>query len=448
VPRQELEWLAAHGELRRYETGDHVAHSGKPVEYLWIPLSGRIAIFIDRGAGPQKGMEWRAGDVGGFLPYSRMTAAPGDTFAQEPTEALAVHRDCFRDLTRECPEITAICVHTMLDRARFFKTDELHDEKMVSLGKLSAGLAHELNNPAAAIERSAALLSAKLGEAETATRAVGAARLSDAQAAAVEEIRRSCLAKRHGVLSPIQEAEREDAISDWLAERKLDAALSDTLAETAVSLEDLDRIAGSVDGAVLNAVLRWSAADCAVRALATEIQEAAQRISHLVGAIKGFTHMDQAMVAEPLDVVRGLEDTVAVLRSKARNKSASVTVEAEPRLPRARGYVGELNQVWANLIDNALDAIPASGRVEVSAKREDGGVVVRVVDNGDGIPAAIRERIFDPFFTTKGVGQGTGLGLDIVRRLVRHNDGDIAVDSRPGRTEFRVKLPLADGESA
>ena len=154
--------------------------------------------------------------------------------------------------------------------------------------------------------------------------------------------------------------------------------------------------------------------------------------------------MDQAAVAGPVDLVQGLSNTVTVLRAKARAKSATVVIDAEPGLPRVRGFAGELNQIWANLIDNALDAIPDSGRVEVTASREDGRVVVRVIDNGAGIPAQIRERIFDPFFTTKPMGQGTGLGLDIVRRLVRHNDGEISVESQPGRTEFRVALPLAE----
>jgi signal transduction histidine kinase len=146
-----------------------------------------------------------------------------------------------------------------------------------------------------------------------------------------------------------------------------------------------------------------------------------------------------------VDLMRGLSHTVAVLRSKARAKSAAVAVEAEAGLPRVLGFAGELNQIWANLIDNALDAIPASGRVEVLANREGRRVVVRIIDNGAGIPAQVLDRIFDPFFTTKPMGQGTGLGLDIVRRLVRHNDGEISVESAPGRTEFRVALPI-DGD--
>jgi signal transduction histidine kinase len=244
------------------------------------------------------------------------------------------------------------------------------------------------------------------------------------------------------VRSPIEEAEREEAMAGWLADHGLDLTLAEALAETAATFEALDALVRTVDGAALNAVLQWAAAGCSVRGLASEIEDAAARISGLVTAIKDFTHMDQAAVAEPVDLTQGLSSTVAVLRSKARAKSISVNVDLEPGLPRARGFAGELNQIWANLIDNALDAVPNSGRVQVLANRERESVVVRVVDNGTGIPAGIRDRIFDPFFTTKPVGQGSGLGLDIVRRLVRHNDGEISVESQPGRTEFRVVLPL------
>ena len=245
-------------------------------------------------------------------------------------------------------------------------------------------------------------------------------------------------------MSPIQQAEREDAIGDWLADHDVDTGIAGPLAETAVTLEALDQLAAAVSGPPLAAALRWSAADCSVRGIASEIQEAATRISGLVTAIKGFTHMDQAMVPEPVDLTSSLGNTVAVLRSKARSKSVAVTVNVEPDLPRVHANVGELNQIWANLIDNALDAVPDAGRVDVTATCEQQRVVVRVVDNGAGIPIEILNRVFDPFFTTKPVGKGTGLGLDIVRRLVIQNDAQIEVESAPGRTEFRVSLPLAE----
>ena len=276
---------------------------------------------------------------------------------------------CLRALTHECYEVTAILVHMMLDRARHFTSGDLQNEKMISLGKLSAGLAHELNNPASAIERSAALLEDRLEEAEAATHALGVARLSDEQLAAVDAIRSACMAKAvQGVRSPVERADREEAIADWLDDHGLDTDSAEALADTQVTFEALDLLAGTVQGPALDAVLRWAAAGCSVRSLASEIQDAAMRISGLVTAVKGFTHMDQAMVAEPVDLGPSLGNTVAVLRAKARAKSIAVAIELEDGLPRVRGFAGELNQIWGNLIDNALDAVPEGSRVEVLAK--------------------------------------------------------------------------------
>ncbi len=446
APRAELEWLAAHGVIRHLRAGEVLSTKGSPLEELHIVLSGSVAITVDRASGPHRIMEWREGDVTGLLPYSRMVAPPGTTIAEVPSTVLAIPLARFPALIQACPEVTAKLVHSMLDRARTFTSSDLHDEKMVSLGKLSAGLAHELNNPASAIERSAGLLLRRLDDAQQAARALGAAGLSDAQFTVVDAVREACLAVPvRGVRSPLEQAAHEEALHDWLTGRGLDARSSDALAESAVTFEDLESLARTVHGPALDAALRWVASGCAVRRLATEILDAAVRISGLVVAIKGFTHMDQATVAEPVDLIRSLGDTVVVLRSKARARSAAVVVDTEPGLPRVRGFIGELNQIWANLIDNALDAIPDGGRVEVRAVREQRHVVVRVIDNGPGIPPAVRDRIFDPFFTTKPVGLGTGLGLDIVRRLVRHNEGEIHMESAPGRTEFRVVLPVADG---
>ncbi len=449
APREELAWLAGHGTLRHVAEGVVLASKGIVVEQMLVVLTGHIAIFVDRGAGPHPVMEWRSGDVTGVLPFSRLTNPPGDTVTLVPTTVLALHRDLLPALTRECYAVTSILVHTMLDRARHFTSDDLRDEKLASLGRLSAGLAHELNNPAAAIERSAVLLEKRLDEAERATRVLGASRLTEEQLSAIDAARVSCVASpASGVLSPIQRAERENAIADWLDDNELDSGIAAVLAETAVTLDALDALAGAVSGPALEAVLRWAAAGCTVRDLASEIQDAATRIVGLVQAIKGFTHMDQAAVAGPVDLATNLGNTVTILRSKARARSVSVAVDIEPGLPRALGFAGELNQVWANLIDNAIDAVAVSGHVAVAARRQRQQVVVSIVDDGPGIPDEYLARIFDPFFTTKPVGQGTGLGLDIVRRLLAHNKANIEVESAPGRTEFRVCLPIADAASS
>jgi len=449
APRKELEWLVAHGAIRRLNTGDVFSHKGVQVDFLYVVLSGRLGLFADRGAGPVKLVEWHAGDVTGMLPYSRLVTPPGDSSAQEPSEIFAIPREHLPEMMRECFEVTSILVHTMVDRARMFTSSELQNEKMISLGKLSAGLAHELNNPASAIERCASMLEDRVRDSEEATRALAAARLSEEQIAAVDAIRVSCMAKQSvGVRSPLEQLDREEAIAGWLAGHGLDAANAEMLADTEVTFESLELLAAAVEGPALNAVVRWAAAGCAVRNLTSQIQDCGRRISKLVTAVKGFTHMDQANVAEAVDVGSSLVCTVAVLTSKAQEKSVAVTLEQEAGLPKVRGFAGELNQVWGNLIDNALDAAMKGGRVDVLAKRENQSVVVRIRDDGPGVPAEIRDRVFDPFFTTKPMGQGTGLGLDIARRLVRHNDGAIDFESQPGRTEFRVTLPIEKDYSA
>ncbi len=444
APRDQLAWLASHATLRRFAPGEEVSTMGEPLKALYVILSGHVIIRVDRGAGPRKVMEWRGGDVSGMLPYSRLTAPPGRVTVEEPTEIMMVDRDCFPEMIGRCHEVTAILVHVMLDRARHFTKSDLHDEKMLSLGRLSAGLAHELNNPASALARSAKELSARLFEVEASSLALGAARLTPEQLAAIREARTQCCEPgARAALTPLERADREEAVSEWLAGHGLRGEIGEPLAESALTVESLDRLAKTLGQDALGFALRSIGAVSRARVLASEVETAASRIHSLVAAIKGFTYMDQTKVPGPVAIGQGLADTMAVLGGKARKKSVTVTVEVAQDLPPVEGFGGELNQVWANLIDNAIDAVPESGRIEVTADGRDDSVVVRVVDDGPGVPEELMGRIFDPFFTTKPMGQGTGLGLDIARRLVHEHDGVIEVDSRPGRTEFRVILPRA-----
>jgi signal transduction histidine kinase len=444
VPEAELQWLLAHGTLERHDVGGMLARKGEPVDALYIVLSGLLSHLVDQGGAWRKVMDWRDGDVTGMLPYSRMVFAPGNTVVQETADIFRVDLSCLAAVPIECPHLTAALVHVMVDRARTFKVSDLQVEKMASLGKLAAGLAHELNNPASAAARSAQLVTDALVESDDASRALGAAGLDGNDLALIDRVRTVCLSTaKSGVLSPLERADREEAFADWLAEHDVDDALASSLAETDVSLGILDELAGSLRGDKLRTALRWVAAGCTVRGLARDIERAASRVHALVSAVKGFTYMDHATAPEPVDIAKGIGDTLAVMSGKARGKSVSVTVDVPNDLPRARAFGGELNQVWANLVDNAIDAVTDGGRVTVTARVEGDTVVVRVTDDGPGIPPDVKSRIFDPFFTTKAVGKGTGLGLDIVRRLVDRNDGLIDVESEPGRTQFRVVLPLA-----
>jgi signal transduction histidine kinase len=377
------------------------------------------------------------------LPYSRMTGPPGDNLFEEPSELVTIHERHFPEMVHRCPVFTAYTVHLMIDRARRFNAADLQDEKMLSLGKLAAGLAHELNNPASAAVRGAKTLLARLHEAEAAARALGAAGLTDELRESIDRARAACVAEPAGdVLSPIERADREDAIADWLARHQCDADHAGRLAETAVKIEVLEALASELPGDMLDVVLQWMAVGCETHALATDIERAATRIHELVAAVKSFTQMDHLAGPDAVNVETGLRDTIRVIASKAKSKGVAITLDVEPDLPRVIASSGELNQVWLNLIDNALDATPESGSIEVGARRELDRVVVRVVDDGPGIPPDIEPRIFDAFFTTKPPGQGIGLGLEITRRLVRRYHGDIAVQSRPGRTEFRVSLAI------
>jgi signal transduction histidine kinase len=442
VPREQLEWLVARSYLRQLAGGEVVGSKNTPIDALYAVLKGHLVIRVDRGAGPRKVMEWREGDVTGRLPYSRLSNPPGITTAEEPTELLMMHSRYFPEMIRTCHELTAILVHVMLDRARRFTTSDLQDEKMISLGRLAAGLAHELNNPASAVARSAKELSARLFEMEAASLALGAAGLTAGQLAAIARVRGQCIDPGADAgLSPLARADRDDAVAEWLARNGLSRDIGEALAETPLTVEDLEPLGRAIGRDALEFALRSIGASCRTRRLTAEVEMAAGRVHHLVAAIKGFTHMDQAGVRKPVDIRQGLTDTMTVLGGKARGKSVTVAIEAPDDLPAIDGYGGELNQVWANLIDNAIDATPESGHVQVCASSRDGSVVVQVVDNGPGVPEEIRERIFEPFFTTKPQGQGTGIGLDIVRRLLRQHGGTIEVDSRPGRTEFKVVLP-------
>lgn len=448
APAAEHEWLIAHGERRSYDIGTVVNTKGHLVTFLYVVFAGRITIRGDRGAGAHVIFEWRAGDVGGALPFSRGGRPPNDAITEEPTDILAVQNDCFPELIRECPSITATLVHQMLDRARQFNTSELRDEKLVSLGKLAAGMAHELNNPASAAVRSAKMLVSGLDEAESAATAMVAARLSDEQLDAITRIRDACAPKRtpgrrtSQQISAVARADREEDVGDWLAVHGVSDELAGPLAETGVTTASLDELASHVSGDALTASLRWLAAGCLTRAIASELETSATRIYDLVNSIKGFTYMDQAPTPVPVDIRSGINDTLTVLGGKARKRNAEITVELAPDLPPAHGVGAELNQVWMNLIDNAIDAIDDGGHITVSATRELNRVVVHVIDDGAGIPSEIAGRVFDPFFTTKPVGKGSGMGLDIVRRIIKGHEGTVDVESRPGRTQFRVSLPI------
>lgn len=446
VPRRELEWLVSRGELRTWAGGTILIGDGAPMDEMWILLAGRAALHQQKGGGSRRLMDAGAGQVIGTLPYSRFQGSPGTVIVEEDLTAVVLHQSHFPTLTRDHPGLTTALVHHMVDRSRNYRSVQLNDERLESLSRLASGFAHELNNPTSAAARTAQSLVALLDEQERSARELAGARLSDAHLAAVDALRNGCRQTAQP-RTALEAADREDDIADWLTRHGLESEAAETLAASDLTMAALEDLARTLPREAVGIAIRWIASGCAARVASRQIEAATARIHDLVDAVKGFTFMDRQGVPEEVDVARGLADTLAMLEGKARAKSATVHLETATSLPRVHGFGSEINQVWEKLLDNALDAVGDQGRVTITATARGDSILIRVADDGPGIPEDIRTRVFDPFFTTKPVGQGTGLGLDMARRIVHLHGGDIAFSTQPGRTVFRVRLPVAGAKA-
>ncbi len=327
---------------------------------------------------------------------------------------------------------------------------EQQREKLAALGRMSAGLAHELNNPVAAAKRTASGLADALDVLDGVMREFVESGVERDEAACFLQLKAEAL-ERAKVAAPqggLEASDAEDAIGDWLEEHAVPDPwqLAEPLASAGLDPAWLDAVAAQA-GKALPTAVRWIATTLSARSLSDDLRDSTQRMSELVAAIKAYTYMDQAALQE-VDVHEGLEATLTILNHKLKHTRIAVEREYAADLPRVCVYGSELNQVWTNLLDNAIDALGETGTIRIAtAPWHDNGVEVRISDDGPGISADQQHHVFEPFFTTKPVGSGTGLGLDTTRRIVRErHDGDVRLDSRPGLTTFTVRLPRAPGK--
>lgn len=442
----EFQWLAEHSTEHVFADGERVFNAGDPADSMTVLLTGEIQ--VRRPAGPVSFLVGRAGNLTGKLPYSRMKAWGGNGFAVGRVHMLLIHDSQFPEMLQAIPSMGQRCVSILLDRVREVTRMEQQAEKLDALGKLAANLSHELNNPASAARSAAATLFQELRVYGDQKFRLGALCLNEEDTRIYKEWVHGVLTKIQSSTAPKYDAiissEREECFSKWLTAHNIDEAWkwAPTIASTALTIEDLDRFAAVVRPEVLKVALPAFVSGMRAERMSNTIVESTARIFDFISAIQGYSYMDQAPIQE-IDIAQSIENVLAMFAS--RLTGIRVVREVAPVLPPISVYGSEINQVWSELIENALDAMDGSGTLTVRINVAGNMLFVEICDSGPGIPPEIRSRIFEPFFTTKsngGIGTGMGLGLDNANRIVLKHRGQISVSSEPGNTCIQVRLPI------
>lgn len=442
LPDDQISWFLSQSQELALKPDDIYIHQGDAADAMYVILDGQLQAKGELAGGVVT-LSHTVGDITGVLPYSRMKQFPLTGRALTASRILRFPVACFPELVQKMPELTTRLVGLMSDRIREATRIEQQRDRLVGLGKLSAGLAHELNNPASAAKRAASQLRGMLKAIKDASHSLGTHELTAAQKIQIDNLENSLIHLEGPPPNALTIATLEDELDALLRSHGQNDLwqLSASLARKGARPEVMESLFSSLDADTARAALVRLCASLEVAGILNEIENSTSRISDLVSAIKQYTFMDQAPV-QNVDIVKSLEITLTILNHKLKH-GVTVDRDYQPAPLLVDSFGSELNQVWTNIIDNAIDAMHGKGKLRVRTYRDDGNVVVEIGDNGPGIPPDILPHIFEPFFTTKGVGEGTGLGLDTVQRIVKKHRGSIEVSSKPGDTCFRVFLPLA-----
>ncbi len=404
LPEEQLSWLSAHGEKIDLAPGDRMFERGQPSDFMFIVVRGAIPRYEEIGGQWLVVATTRQGEVTGMLPYSRMTHYPGYTVAAEASRVLRISKSDFQEMLSVSQEIGRRLVAVMSDRVRGDVRLEQQGERMAALGRLSAGLAHELNNPAAAVRRAAAGLSEQLAKLSPLVLGMMTQGVDETGVKALDQLQHRARERSPTDLSPLDCSEREEEITAWLEDHDVADAwdIAGTFVDGGLAIDDLEEYEGQLPPPVAAEAVGWVAGSLAADRMVAEIMSSAARISELVGSIKTYSHMDRSPEHKPTDVREGLDNTLTMLSHKLKEKSVQLARDYQEDLPTIPANAGELNQVWTNLIDNALDAMNDGGHLRIDVRQQDDTwVAVRVIYDGHGISDEVRDRIFEPFFTTK-----------------------------------------------
>jgi signal transduction histidine kinase len=440
----ELKQLMAMAEPVSLRAGDVLMRQGEPGDSAYVILQGDFEVQKQAGQSLIKIDVRNPGDVVGEMALLSQAPRNASIIAKTDAETLRIPQEAFEKLLLSSTTAAMAILHWVM--ARLTQNESLlhQQEKMAALGTMSAGLAHELNNPAAAAQRSAAQLRDSQSRWLTLTHQIESAAFQQRQTDWLNDFIQEATSRFGSPLKldALEKIDRADQLQSWLEENRVEAAweLAPTMVIFGWDITSLEKLKKDLSSSLFDLSIQWLGICCLMMGLLLEVLQTTDRISQIVRAVKSYTYLDQAPLLE-VDVHEGLENTLLIMQHKIK-KGIMVRREYAPKLSRIEAYGSELNQVWTNIIDNAIDAMNGQGEIKLKTYEENGHVVVEIIDNGPGIPEEIQSRIFEPFFTTKAPGQGTGLGLHISHDIIanRHH-GQLAVDSKPGETTFRVVLP-------
>ncbi len=446
VPDDQLQWLIDESEHYEIAAEEFLFKPKDPLKGILIVIKGRLEIYMIRNNNKVPITELYTGAVSGTLPFSRAKEAVGYGLCLEDSQFMTLSTDKFKTLVEKHFELTEAMVHVMTSRVRDFTALQQQNEKMMALGKLSAGLAHELNNPASAIVRGAQSLKKHLLCLPDNFKQLISIGMHPEQVEGVHEKLLTLIERERPVLTMMQRSAAEDGMIEWLQEHASTESteMAENFVDAGLTIDDLDVFKSSIGKENLLTVLDWINNNFITERMVNDIYEASKRIADLVGSVKNFTHMDSGGDKRFADIHAGIRNTLKMLNYKIKKANIAIEEDFDETLPEVKAMVGELNQVWTNLVDNAIDALEfqSEAKLTIKTRRDKEFVKVCITDNGPGIPEDIKAQVFDPFFTTKNIGKGTGLGLDVVNRIVKQHQGSIRFNSQPGNTTFEVCFPI------